>query len=222
MGFCQVPKIQIGSKNTEQGQIQIYGKNADAIILGDATHEGGNISVYRDTSGNKQLFVDADAASNALAMSVYGGVVAQNYLTVGQTSLSTTHALVIVGSASISGVLLGNICVSDNDFRAPTDCGLRSRTDNQATLIAGNIIVTNTDSTTHTIKQQIDGNDMIVLQATGNGSGGIDAATKAIGLYGAEPATQHAAIADATDAATAITQLNLLLVANRAIGLIAT
>ena len=43
-----------------------------------------------------------------------------------------------------------------------------------------------------------------------------------VGFYGTAPAVQHAAIADATDAATAITQLNLALATLRSLGLIAT
>jgi hypothetical protein len=43
-----------------------------------------------------------------------------------------------------------------------------------------------------------------------------------VGFYGAAPVAQHAAIADATDAASAITQLNLALATLRSLGLIAT
>lgn len=43
-----------------------------------------------------------------------------------------------------------------------------------------------------------------------------------VGFYGTAPVAQHAAIADATDAASTITQLNLALAALRRLGLIAT
>jgi len=43
-----------------------------------------------------------------------------------------------------------------------------------------------------------------------------------VGFYGTAPAAQHAAIANATDAASAITQLNLALATLRSLGLIAT
>lgn len=43
-----------------------------------------------------------------------------------------------------------------------------------------------------------------------------------VGFYGTAPAAQHAAIADATDAGSAITQLNLVLATLRSLGLIAT
>jgi hypothetical protein len=48
------------------------------------------------------------------------------------------------------------------------------------------------------------------------------ATTQKIGFFNATPVVQQAAVADATDAATAITQLNDLLAAMRTLGLIAT
>lgn len=192
-------ELTINNTTDEDGFLKIYGKNADALILGDATHEGGDISVYRNASGNKQLFVDADAASNAIGMSVYGGVVVQNYLTVGQSTLDTTRPFLVSGIAQIDAIY-----TKSNQPNLFLNCNVTSGT------------------ATHSTRLQIHGESLIAVQAVGNGSGGIDAATKAIGLYGTIPATQHAAIADATDAATAITQLNLALAALRAIGLIAT
>lgn len=47
-------------------------------------------------------------------------------------------------------------------------------------------------------------------------------ASDKVGFWGKAPAAQPAAIADATDAATAISQLNLLLAAQRSIGVLAT
>jgi hypothetical protein len=48
------------------------------------------------------------------------------------------------------------------------------------------------------------------------------ATTQKIGFFNATPVVQQGAVADATDAATAITQLNDLLAAMRTLGLIAT
>jgi hypothetical protein len=47
-------------------------------------------------------------------------------------------------------------------------------------------------------------------------------ATDKIGFFGATPVVQPAAIADATDAATAITKCNLVISALETLGLIAT
>ncbi len=61
--------------------------------------------------------------------------------------------------------------------------------------------------------------------ATGAGSGGFKigtATTQGLGFWNATPSAQPAAVADATDAATVITQLNALLSRMRTIGLIAT
>lgn len=53
-------------------------------------------------------------------------------------------------------------------------------------------------------------------------SGALTHTGTTAGFYGHTPVTQHAAIADATDAGSAITQLNLALAALRSLGLIAT
>jgi hypothetical protein len=62
--------------------------------------------------------------------------------------------------------------------------------------------------------------DLILTTATGTKIG--TATTQKLGFFNATPVVQQAAIADATDAATAITQLNDLLAAMRTLGLIAT
>lgn len=196
-------------------------KNADTLILGSSTTEGGDIKVYRDTSGNLQMSLDADAASNTKALDIYGGVVAQNYLTVGQSTLNTSYTFYVVNDFKTTrhAYIEGSIFMG-SDIAFINGKGIKSRTDNIARIISGNIGVSGTDATNHDVCLQIDSNDIICVQATGNGAGGIT--DKAIGLYGTTPATQAATIADATDNATAITQLNLLLAANRNIGLIET
>ena len=57
---------------------------------------------------------------------------------------------------------------------------------------------------------------------TGNGTKIGTATTQKLGFYNATPVVQPAAVADATDAATVITQLNDLLAKLRTLGLIAT
>jgi len=202
MGICQVPKIVVGSKNTEKGSIQIYGKDIDALILGDPTHEGGDVKIYRDALGNLQFSLDADAASNTIAMSVYGGVVAQNYLTVGTTSLSVATNFYVAGTGRTSSVM--------NASKFHADGGLSGRTDNIASLPL-NIRVSGTNATDHAIKTQIAGQDIFVVQATGNGAGGIDLATRAIGVFAVTPQVQQAHIANPTDLASCISALSTLL-----------
>lgn len=61
-----------------------------------------------------------------------------------------------------------------------------------------------------------------------NSDGGSDgtklgqSATDKVGFYGATPVVQPAGIADATDAATAITKCNAVIAALETLGLIAT
>ena len=203
MGICQVNKLVVGNKNTEKGSIQIYGKDIDVLKLGDATHEGGDISIYRDTSGHKQFFLDADAVSNALAMSVYGGVVAQHYLTVGQATLKTTANVYVVGTIHATSAIS---CSGWMNVQA----GIAAKSDNQA-ILPFNIRISGTNATDHALKLQVDLNDIFVVQATGDGAGGIDLATRAIGVFAVTPQVQQAHIADPTDLGTCISALSTLL-----------
>ena len=71
-------------------------------------------------------------------------------------------------------------------------------------------------------------NEAIIDTEAGSGGGTLrglkigSASTSLLGFYGATPAVQPAAVANATDAATVITQLNALLSRLRTIGIIAT
>lgn len=151
-------------------------QNADALILGGASIEGGDVSIYRDASGNKQISIDADAASNAKALDVYGGVVVQNHLTIGQASLNVTYPFAVYGDVYMS-----------NSVYAPstiyTDGGISAHSLNKDELPL-NIIVHGTDITDHEIKLKIDGNVLLSAKATGNGAGGIDSDSKKIIITG--------------------------------------
>lgn len=186
-------ELTIGNTTDEDGFLKIFGKNINTIILGDATHEGGDIKVYRDGSNNLQLSLDADAASNAIAMSVYGGVVMQNYLTVGQTTLDLAYKFYVAGGMKTNGEYRG--------------AGLTHH-DANGTNVSLNIYITS-GSGTHSSKLQIDSQDIVVAQATGDGAGGIT--NKAIGVFGVTPQVRQAHIADPTDLATCITALSTLL-----------
>jgi hypothetical protein len=72
-------------------------------------------------------------------------------------------------------------------------------------------------NTTFTIGEA---NDIAVGTSTGTKIG--TATTQKLGFYNATPVVQPAAVADATDAATVITQLNDLLAKLRTLGIIAT
>lgn len=181
--ICEgVDEITVNNVTDEAGWIKIFGKNADTLILGDATHEGGDISIYRDTSGNKQLSLDADAASNAIALSVYGGVVAQHYLTVGEATLYTGMPFKVAGNSWFSGSI----------HFGTSDSGLS--TINDIANLRVNMPVSG-GTNTHAIHFMIDTNDVLVAQATGDNAGGIT--NKAIGVFGVTPQVQQAHIVDA-------------------------
>ena len=195
--------------------LKLLNPNADALILGSTTEEGGDIKVYRDTAGNLQMSLDADAASNAKALDIYGGVVVQNHLTVGQTTLNTSYSLSVEGSAYISNLIIAKWGIRDIATGSPVSWATN------AGLGIINIGVTGTDASDHSLCMQIDANDMICVKATGNGAGGI--INKSIGLYGTTPATQAAAISDPAESTAANNAaIDSILAALRGIGLIAT
>jgi hypothetical protein len=68
--------------------------------------------------------------------------------------------------------------------------------------------------------QVADAGNIAVGTTTGTKIG--TATTQKLGFYNATPVVQPTAVADATDAATAISQLNALLAHMRTLGLIAT
>ncbi len=193
--------------------LKLLNPNADALIMGSATEEGGNLKIYRDGSGNLQLSVDADAASNGEALKVYGGAVCQNYLTVGQNTLSSAYPFYVNGHTFCNGNIL-------NIGYMKTTNGIRTYNDNAASLYM-DIVVTGTDATSHEICLAIDTNHLICAKATGDGAGGI--VDKAIGLYGVTPAVQAAHIADpAESTAGNNAAIDAILVALENIGILAS
>lgn len=199
--------------------LKLLNPNADALVLGSSTEEGGDIKVYRDGSGNLALSFDADAASNAKALDIYGGVVVQNYMTIGQTVLNTSYALRVSGTSSFTHNIY-----TDQSFISGSAGGIRAGTvgfygNTNMSVLPTNIPVT--DALNHDICLQIDSNDIICVRATGDGAGGIT--NKAIGLYGTTPATQAAAISDPAESTAANNAaIDSILAALRGIGLIAT
>ena len=182
----------------------LQGANADILTLGDSTHEGGDIKIYRNATGDLALSFDADAASNAKALDIYGGVVVQNYLTVGQATLNTTYALLANGPVEVVGHVR---CYG-------------TKTPNNIVNFTHNLLVTS-GSALHSLSLQIHSEDFIVAQATGNGSGGI--VSKTIGLYGTTPTTQAAHIADpAENTAANNAAIDAILVALENIGIVAS
>ena len=129
--------------------------------------------------------------------------------------------------------LYGRFTDITNDFErffieAPTTSGaaVLLGTQKGATTGAARALAFQTDGTTRlTIATNgdltiADAENIILGSTTGTKIG--TATTQKIGFYNATPVVQPTAVADATDAATVITQLNALLAHMRTLGLIAT
>jgi hypothetical protein len=78
------------------------------------------------------------------------------------------------------------------------------------------------------LSMQWTGNELVIDTEAGSGGGTLrgiklgSASTSPLGFYGATPVVRPAAVADATDAVSAISQLNQVLARLRTLGLIAT
>ena len=148
--------------------LKLLGENKTIFSLGDSTHEGGDIKIYRDGSNNLALFIDADAASNAKALDVYGGVVFQNYLTVGTTSLNTSYPIY-----SASTIKAATKLYAQTGFEiGSSGCGIGTQYSNFASMVL-NIDISGTDAIDHAICMKIDDNIVFCVQATGDGAGGV-------------------------------------------------
>ena len=192
------PTISDSGVTELKALLKLTGADADILSLGDATHEGGDLKIYRDGSGNLQLSLDADAASNALALSVYGGVVAQNYLTVGQTSLNTSYPFYVNGSFRANG---------SGIFGAMETSYIRQ-------YGTGNI----------TLYNSIEGSSVFLKVFGTHTCIELDySAAPRIGLYGVTPTTQAAHIADpAENAAANNAAIDAILVALENVGILAS
>jgi hypothetical protein len=136
--------------------LKLLGENKTILSLGDSTHEGGNVEIYRDGSNNLALFFDADAASNVKGLDIYPGVVIRNHLTVGDSILYTAYPFRCVGYGYISRIVL------DRHIQTIPNA---TRLDLSIPIISG--------TANHAISLQIDYNDVLCVQATGDGAGGI-------------------------------------------------
>ena len=182
----------------------LLSKNANALMLGSTAKEGGDIRVYRDSSGNIALSFDADATNSSVGLDLYAGLLVRSYLSVGTSTLSTSYPFYVSGNAGISGYLY----VSGSGISGVSNVNLL------------NINIPVTDGTDHAVALRIDYNDIIVAKATGNGSGGIT--NKAIGFYGTAPATQAAHIADPAESTSGNNAaIDAILVALENIGILA-
>ena len=163
-----VPFKKVGTDITQKlidDTVKLLGENKVILSLGDSTHEGGDVAIYRDGSNNLALYFDPDAGSSGKMLDIYGGVVFQNFLTVGQTALDITKALYVNGTGKFTNRIDAPYLLVDT-----ANAGVRTEYNVTALTL---LIQVNAGTDDHRIKLQVDGNDIIVAQATGDGAGGV-------------------------------------------------
>jgi hypothetical protein len=128
---------------------------------------------------------------------------------------SSTHLNILAGSTGSTGQSVLTFGDADN----PGIGAIRYRHGDNSLAFESNaterLRITNSG-----VLQVADAGDITVGTTTGTKIG--TATTQKLGFYNATPVVQPAAVADATDAATVITQLNDLLAKLRILGIIAT
>lgn len=162
--------------------------------------------------------VRAGATSNFSAWTISSGGVCT------QTVSGNTHNLIVGSStltAAYSSASSGDLPTTRTDLQTDQDFWLRNIAGGTATTGLAYYDGTNYKSAVEIANVASAGTGILYLQKNA-GYVSISAATGRVGFYATTPAAQPAAIADATDAASAITQLNLALAALRTLGLIAT
>jgi len=77
----------------------------DALALGSSIKEGGDISVWRDTSDNKQFYLDADATENVIGMELFAGqkIGVTNPITLNGSSGTINASNITVSNAIYAG-----------------------------------------------------------------------------------------------------------------------
>lgn len=179
------------------------------------------------------------ATQNANGVTLTGGTI-NNVIIGGSTPLAGTFTAVVGTTAAFSGnvTVAGTLGVTGTLTGAAASFTTGAFSGN--TTVGGTLVVTGAVSgaaatfttvagTTGTFSGLLTANGGITFgdaqniafnATTGTKIG--TATTQKIGFWNATPVVQPVAIADATDAATAITQQNLLLSALRTLGIIAT
>lgn len=145
----------------------------------------------------------ADYGSATISSINFGVTLYINPGVMGNSSRDGAHVYIQGGTASTVGNWNGGSVYLDGGALNGTGA-------------AGNVIIGSTRGNL----QIADARDVVLGTTTGTKIG--TATTQKIGFYNKTPVVQPTAVADATDAATAITQLNALLSRMRDLGLIAT
>jgi hypothetical protein len=175
------------------------------VLTGDTNDSGMLLGAFSAGSGRTQLnFVRSKSSSIGANTVVVNGDV------LGEISWNGADGTGYIRSAQISAEVDGTPGANDMPGRlvfSTTADGASSPTERMRITSAG-------------VLQIADAGSISVGTTTGTKIG--TATTQKLGFYNATPVVQPAAVANATDAATVITQLNDLLAKLRTLGIIAT
>jgi hypothetical protein len=233
-------------------KLEVNSGSVDVAIVTTSTDSGSYIGFQDDsTTSNTTVRAGAIANDLVLwaGSSERARIDSSGRLLVGTSSSSADSLLVVEGNAG-SGTTTGAISLSRGSLPVGSTSGLGSInfTDNsgnqgaQIIAIADGAWTSGSDHksrlvfsttadgaaspterlriTSAGVLQVADAGNITVGTTTGTKIG--TATTQKLGFYNATPVVQPTAVADATDAATAITQLNDLLAKLRTLGIIAT
>jgi hypothetical protein len=187
--------LQIGTEKAGTGSARTIGINVGSI-------EAIAIATNGEVTVRSRIYISTGSKDVA-----YTGLGSHAFPSVGTFSIrpwSGSACRINIGGDTSSFPALKrdstaiHVRLADDSAFAPLSCG--------ALTLNGNL-----DASTR---------DLVTDTTTGTKIG--TATTQKLGFFNATPVVQQAAVADATDAATAITQLNDLLAAMRTLGLIAT
>jgi hypothetical protein len=187
--------LQIGTEKGGTGSVRTIGINVGSI-------EAIAIATNGEVTVRSRIYISTGSKDVA-----YTGLGSHAFPSVGTFSIrpwSGSACRINIGGDTSSFPALKrdstaiHVRLADDSAFAPLSCG--------ALTLNGNL-----DASTR---------DLVTDTTTGTKIG--TATTQKLGFFNATPVVQQAAVADATDAATAITQLNDLLAAMRTLGLIAT
>jgi hypothetical protein len=187
----------------------------------------GGVSRLRMTAGG-------DLQTPAGGLIVGGVSSAYTYQSSGLLLMPSGQSKVLVGTSQFSISNLG-LCWTSSTVNQSVDLALERDAANILAQRLGTNAQTSRIYNTYTSATNFErfnirwnSNELVLDAEAGSGGGTLrgiklgSAATSLLGFYGATPVVRPAAVADATDAATAISQLNAVLARLRTLGLIAT
>jgi hypothetical protein len=185
-------------QNLLQGALQIVGTSEDSYITAtrysSTASDPAGIVLGRSKSSTKGTNTIV-ASGDALGVISFSGANGTSF------DQAASIAAFVDGTPGASGDMPGRLVfsVTADGASSPTEA-LRISNDRSITVS--------------------DGGNVVLGTTTGTKIG--TATTQKLGFYNATPVVQPTAVADATDAATVITQLNALLAKLRTLGIIAT